>query len=428
MHKRSIAIVFTTSVLLAVLCYLYGLWLFYAPPTDWMTAVTVSLCAIPIAWAVVRLIPHLLSFLSGEDEPHLAQSGARTYRRCGTRELFKLVLLVMALRLIEMAVGYLIHFHVYGYTDTFFQVQKMWLSNGALLFGRARGFYMQVLLWMFCYFSGACAAAALYYLILVDFNRSTARRAVRYLFFLPAACMLMKTSMQPVFLLCSVLCLLFMRKRYFPIANLFAMLAAIAHPFGCLLFVPICVEFVQVLIANAHAHKEMGKGYVGKQVGNGISFLLIPAGVGIVLLYSLLRYGDFTHIYAAYGYALSNPFTTVATFLHRFVASPFALGGFLANVLFPLLYLFGVAAVTVLAVGRIRTSYVLYLLLFFLAALCTGDLCKLPGLLTMCAVLPVTMASLTKRRWVDVLLLIGCGVLWFVYLGLFISGTMGTPL
>ena len=430
---------------MTVLALLYGLSLYLHMPKYWETIVLSTLIYLLFTAATLRLIRLLVSFLAGGSEPHMNREGDRTFRRCGVRELCKLILLLMALRLIEILLTYVLHFRLFGYDGTFFEVQRIWLDyyhaeTAFPLYG-----YLSNLFWVVSfnynharfigsYLFTAMAGAALYYLVQLDFDRKTARRAVRYFFFLPASCLLMGTVPDGLFLLVSIGCLLFLRKRMYIVANAFALLATLTHALGALLFFPILLEYAVFVIDNVRSNREMEKGYTLKQVFNALSFLLVPIGIGLVILYSKARFDDPIAIYRAaaetYGLAPCTLSDALFTWFDRVfeatrVIRPETVSVLLASVVFQVLYLVGGCVLVLLGCERIRSSHVLLMLLTIVAVLCTGRMSDTARYLTMTAPFVIVLAVRIRRAWVDFVLSIAFIGIWILYFYAVIAGYTG---
>ena len=445
MQKKNIVQLCISLIVLTVLAALYGLSLFLHMPRYWETIVLSTLIYLLFTAATLRLIPVGISFLSGGSEPHMNRVGDRTFRRCGVRELCKLILLLLFLRLFEVLLTYVLHFRLFGYDSTFFEVQRIWLdfyhSEMAFpLYG-----YLSDVFWVVSfnfnharfigsYLFTAIAGAALYYLVQVDFDRKTARRAVRYFFFLPLSCLLMGTVPDGLFLVLSIGCLLFLRKRYYIVANVFAMLATLTHALGVLLFFPVLLEYAVYIIGNVRSNREMEKWYPLKQLFNALSFLLVPIGIGLVALYAYLRFGDPLSLYRAaaqmYGIAPCTMSDALFTWFDRIfdatrVIRPDTVITLLASALPQVIYLIGGCLLILLGCERIRTSHVLWMLLIVAAVLCTGSLDHTARMFTMVAPFTAVLAVRVKRKWMDMLLSVLFIASWFVYFYAFIAGYTG---
>ncbi|MBR0081313.1 MAG: hypothetical protein IJP98_01085 [Clostridia bacterium] len=436
------ASIWVTSVLLAALVALYGLWIVTETPSYWETFLFVTLLMLMLAAAIIRLVPFVLTYFATGKEPHLERDGERTYRRCGLRELTRVVLWILILRVVQLLLTYLIHFWLFGYTETFFRVQRIWLDFYHVEMCFPAYPLLSNLFWfvtfnfnharfLSAYFCTAVAGAMLYYWTLLDFDRSVARRAVLIFFLLPASFLLLGTLPDALFLLFSMICLMFARKRQFVLANLFAMLSVMTHVFGALLFVPCIIEFAQTLREDMQTHREEGSGYLWRRISAAVSFLLIPLGFVLVMLYSDRMFGSPTALFEAaqsrYGYHASLPFSSVAALCDRFLEALRTTSGNellyeLGNTIPNLLYLLLGAAMLILAPGRIRTSYIAYMLITFFAVLCAGVLLEAPRLLSLCTPFLLTLVLSVRKRAVRYPLFFVSFALLLLYLTAVVGG------
>ncbi len=424
-----------------MLAFLYGLSLYAKMPAYIETIVFSAVLLIAFGAGLLRLVPALSSMLMGEEESHMVKEGDRTYRRCGTRELFKLFLLVLLARALEFPLTYAVHFLQFGYQGTFFEVQRLWLDfyspeTAFPLYG-----YLSNIFWIFTvnynharfigsYFFTALAVVALYYLVQLDYDRKTARRSVRYFLLLPFSAVLMATVPDGLMLLFSVLCLLFIRKRMFPLANLFAMLATMTDAFGVLLFLPVLASYISFLIGNIRSNREMEKGYFLKQVGNALSFLLVPIGVGLVVLYSALRFHDATALYAqafsGAGVGISPLFdwSDAALQKARFVggdSTKILLGTYLPQAV---ALVFG-TVMLLLSVGTLPTSYSLLMAAALVMTVAVGRVGDAARIITVTAPFPIALAARVKNRWIDAVITVLLLAAWIAYFYVFIAGATG---
>ncbi len=431
-----------------MLALLYGLSLYLHTPRYWETVVLSTLIYVLFAAAILRFVQVLVTFLAGGSEPHMNREGDRTFRRCGVRELCKLILLLLLLRLLEILLTYVLHFKLFGYDGTFFEVQRVWLDfyhveTAFPLYG-----YLSDVFWVVSfnfnharfigsYLFTALAGAALYYLVQLDFDRKTARRAVRYFFALPVSCLLLGTVPDGLFLLVSIGCLLFLRKRLYAAANAFAMLATLTHALGALLFFPILLEYVVYIVDNVRSNREMERGYTIRQMFNALSFLLVPCGIGLVILYSYLRFGDALALYHAAAETMGVKPTVISTALFTWfdgifdatrVISAETTAALLAGALPQLIYLIGGCLLILLGCEHIRTSHVLLMLLTVAAVLCAGRTDAIARYLTMTAPFTVALAVRVKRRWTDAVLTVVFLAGWVLYFYAFIAGYTGGAL
>lgn len=431
-----------TAVLLLLLLAGYGVWLVLETPQYWETYVFISVLFLLFSIAIIRFIPYLIVYMITGSEPHLDRIGERTYRRCGMRELAKITLLILILRLLHVMLTYLIHIVLFGYTETFFKVQRLWLNFYHPQFSFPAYPILSNLFWfvsfnfnharfLSSYLYTALAGAALYYWVLVDFDRPAARHAMLFFFLMPASCLLLGTLPDGMFLLFSILSLMLMRRRRFILSNLFAMLAVMTHIMGALLFVPCIIEFSEKLIGDAKSHREEKHGYLLQQIASALSFLLVPLGFAVVLAYSRYLFGDTTSIFHSlmdyYGYHPASPLTSAAGLMNRFLEAFHTTAGNdfwteMGNTVPNLIYVLFGAVLLVFAPGRIRTSYIAYMLVTFFAVLSTGVLLEIPRLLSMCCPFVLTLTLTVKKRWLQRILYIVCFGGFLLYLTAVVGG------
>ena len=428
-----------------MLAVLYGLSLYLYTPDYWETIVLSALICILFGAACVRFTGALVDETVGESLPDEIRSGDRTYRRCGVRELSKLILLILAFRLIELLLTYVLHLKLFGYSDTFFTVQRLWLDFHDATTTFPLYTYLSELFWIFTfnhnharfiasYVFTALAGAALYYLVVQDFDRKTARRAVRYYLFLPLSCLLMGTVPDGLFLLLSATCLLFMRKKLYPLANFFAMLATMTHALGVLLFFPVLFEYAMFLINNLRSNREMGKGYLPKQVFTSLSFLLIPIGVGLVMLYSQLQFGDWIALYrAAIGVEHAGDSFGIGMLFRWFdaifdttrVIAPGTIAHLCASSIPQFVYLVAACVLVLLGRKHVRVSYQLLIVITVPVMIGLGRMDEFARAMTMTVPFYIALSTLVRRKTTDALLTIVMLTCWIVYFYAFIAGYTG---
>ncbi len=431
-----------TAVLLLLLLAGYGVWLITEPPQYWETYAFVSVLFLLASTAIIRFVPYLIVYMVTGSEPHLDRIGERTFRRCGMRELAKITLLILILRTLHILLTYLIHLWLFGYTETFFKVQRLWLNFYHAQFCFPAYPILSNLFWfvsfnfnharfLSSYLCTALSGAALYYWVLVDFDRPAARHALLFFFLMPASCLLLGTLPDGMFLLFSILSLMVMRKRKFILSNLFAMLAVMTHILGALLFVPCIIEFSEKLIGDAKSHREEKHGYLLQQIASALSFLLIPLGLAVVLTYSKYLFGDTISIFRSlmdyYGYHPASPLTSAAGLMDRFLEALHTTAGNafwteMGNAIPNLLYVLLGAVLLALAPGKIRTSYIAYMLVTYFAVLSSGVLLETPRLLSMCSPFVLTLTLTVKNRWLQRMLYFVCFAGFLLYLTAVVGG------
>ena len=424
-----------------MLASLYGLSLYAEPPAYWESVAIGALLSVLFGAGCIRLVPSLTSVLIGEEEAHLMREGERTFRRCGTRELLKLFLIVLAVRLLEFPLTYLVHYRLFGYTGMFFEVQRLWLDLYHVETAFPLYDWLSNVFWIITgnfnharfigsYVFTSLAVVALYYLVQQDFDRKTARRSVRYFLLMPFSFALMGTVPDGLFLLLSILCLLFIRKKQIAAANLFAMLAVMTHALGLLLIVPILMSFLSDLIHGIRSGREIGKAGFLKKTLEALTILLIPVGAGLVMLYANARFGDafslYRHALGTSGVGISGlfRFTDAGLQLSQTV-DPNPLPVLLSAYLPQLLYLTFALVMIILACGKLSTPSVLLMIAAIVATVATGWVSSTARIVTMIAPFVITLAVRVKNRWADAAVTVLLFMGWLAYFYAFIAGYTG---
>lgn len=421
MQKRKTARILLSVIPVTVLITIFALQMLKTPPQYIETLFCIAVVFLLLIFAWIRLVPHLISYMLGEENILRERIGARTYRRCGARELFRIFLIALALRLMQFVFTYIVHFTAFGFTDTFFVIQRLWLEfyDAAVSFPLYH--WLSHIFWVVSYnfnharfltsylFTGL-AAGALYFWTYQDYDRPVARRALKFFFLFPASCLLMGTLPDGLFLTLSAFCLFFVARKQFVFANLFAMFASMTHPIGVLLLVPGLLSYAQTLLKEYRLHQSLTKKYVREQVWNALSFLLIPMALGFVMLYSKVQFGDAIQLFEnalsqREGVGFFGSLTTMidsnfavmrSATMAELVRGWIETGSvLLTTVAFSCLLIF--------SIGKIRTSYALYMLLFLAVVMSTGFATESARILLLCAPLYLSASLLADRKWKDAL-------------------------
>ncbi len=443
---------------------MYGLWLLSEPPKYYESLIAATLAMALFAVCYILFVPRLMAFFV-ENEPVSVPNEMmlRTKRRCGAREILVLLTAVCIFRVLMVFLSYHFYNLHYGYTCTIFSAQRMWAAwsdaphymfiaehgyvteaasaNSEFLTLVFLPFYSYVTSffalisenyvragYFVSHISTVLGCAMLYLLVKIDFDRKTARRAVKYFCILPAACLLYATMSDGLFFLLSVTALYCARKKYIPLAALFAAFAAYTRIIGVVLLVPLVMEYVRLLLTERRLKREHRWKFVVKQTFTGLSLLLIPLAIGTYLLQNYLVSGNafqiliyqrenwsqgFSYFFRTVGYQTDNLIRSVLA-----SDTETSLGLCLPN----LLYIFSSLAVLLLTVKKMRASYVAYYFAYFFVAVSVSWLLSAPRYLTCCFPLILGLAMLTKKKYVDIPLTIICLAGFVLYLYGFVNG------
>lgn len=457
MRKRIWAQAAISVVPLAALLTFYCLWLFSATPEYIESVISGSVLFALAAILYIRFVPRLISFFM-PDETALSSDGAvgmRSGRRSSAREILVLLAAVVAFRVAILLICYWMYYAENGYTCTFFSAQRMYGAQGDARHYMAiaeHGYVSDttdganltlVFLPLYSYLTRLFAIVSqnyvrsgffvnniaaivsclvLYALVKDEYDRKTARRAVRYFCILPAACLLYANMSDSLFFLLSVTSFYFMRKKRIPLAALAAGLAAYTRLIGVVLFVPLVMEYVHNLLAERKKPSLELKGFAIKQTLYGVSLLLVPLAIGVYLYQNYLVSGNWFQflIYQNENWhqSFSMFFRTAGYqtdyFISNLVSSNFrsAFATWFPN----LIAIFSALAVLLLSQKRMRASYVAYFIAYFFTAVGVSWLLSGPRYLLCCFPLVLGFALITEKKYVDIPLTIVSFAAFLLYM------------
>jgi len=269
------------------------------------------------------------------------------------------------------------------------------------------------------------AAGAMFYkLMRLDYDKQTSLRAIKYVCILPGIFFFAAPMSESLFLLCSVSCVYFARKRKWPIACLFGGYAAFTRSLGLVLLVPVVFEFINYMV-NKEFLNGKRKHIVLRELLNTASVLLIPLGFGVYCYINYKVSGDpFKFLYYQkehWGQETGWFFNTASYQTDRLIAEfsddlNVMLGLWLPN----LVSSFSALAVMFFSAKKLRPSYTAYALAYFVVAIGATWLLSAPRYLAALFVLPAGLAVLTENRRTDTILTVACTAASVFYLYAFI--------
>jgi len=290
----------------------------------------------------------------------------------------------------------------------------------------------------------------LYELALLDMDRSSARRAVKFQFLLPAAFLFCAPMSDSLFLLLSVTCLYLMRKEQFLAACLMAGLAAFTRVQGVLLIAPLLMEMIRHCLNERRVAPETFRPW--RHVGRFTSLLVVLLGFGLYLYINYDVTGNplqfLTYQKEHWNQQLGWFFNTAAYQTEELVLCsvndlPQALGLWLPNLIallgglvlvLPALRFTPKTAEELLqeeetpaqeairAASPLRASYGLYYLVYYFFSMGATWLLSAPRYLACAVPLSLALALVTKKRWVNGLMTILLLVLQVLYLAAYVQG------
>lgn len=453
-RQTALKTVFTVTPL-AVLCILYGLWLVLEPPAYLESALYGGLVLGLFCLLYARFVPQCAAYLEkGEEQEEVL---CRTHR-VGPLEVVRLLFFILAGRVLMYVLAYLISLRFNGYTDTFFEVQKIWADHpdapryiSIVNKGYAvdvEGQYLNLLYgplypllirlfspfysssiragFLFSNLNAVLSGLFLYELVLHDRDRRSARRAVRYFCLLPPTFLLSCVEATSTFMLLSIVCVYCARKKQIALASLFGGLAAVTQIGGLALVVPVLLEFLAKPAAPLQEGEKNWKRQLIRWL-EGLSILLIPAAFGAYLLINRAVSGNL-FAFVDYMTAAGRQYTLFCQAggsLMDGLISAYARYDYqtLLAVWMP-----GVVCLVVSLGCMIRghrrqpASYVGYYIAYLLLTVCTTGLTSIPRTLFACFPGILSLTSLTRNRWADWGILLMCLLTMGAYLGMFVLG------
>ncbi|MCL2670833.1 MAG: hypothetical protein FWF10_02220 [Clostridiales bacterium] len=481
-HKKKQLSGFETAQILLTVFPITGLgfWYFYNMRGWNFSSLAVSFLMLALVCVLFALfVPKLLNLKNEALQP-LFGMDAHT-RRAGRKyrlpEILWVVGGLLLFRFVLMVAGYALHYIIGGYQGTFLEVTKLWsspaLGNDAyhyMAIARYGGYttvanstpdgaeYLRlVFLPFYSYVVRALApivklfvrlflgiggdgivpsgilvsnlstiagGAVFYRLILFDFDRKVARRAIFYYCLVPISFILSVTMSDGLFFMLSVSALYAARKRNFLLAGILGALSAYTRILGILILAPIFLEYMQTYWARPE--KTLVASFPLRQTLNALALLLIPLGLGIYLFQNWQISGNafqFLIYQESNWYQGFSPFfrTPAIQFSHMIGADARTIFGLsLPN----LLAIFLSLILLISQHRKLRASYIAYGGLYIIIATSTRWLLSAPRYLFCCFPILIALALGTRKRWwVDVLISFIFGACYVVYFYIYL--TMG---
>ncbi|MBE7064548.1 MAG: hypothetical protein E7384_01870 [Ruminococcaceae bacterium] len=253
------------------------------------------------------------------------------------------------------------------------------------------------------------AAGAMFYkLMRIDCDKQTSLRALKFLCLIPGIFFFVAPMSESLFLLCSVSCIYFARKRKWFFACVFGGYAAFTRTLGLVLIVPLIMEFINYLV-NKEYVEERRTPHVREKVFvflNAFSIFLIPAGFAVYCYINYKVSGDpFKFLYYQkehWSQEFGWFFNTASYQTEHLISSAkdnfsTMLGLWIPN----LLSSFSTLVLLIFTVKKLRASYSAYAIAYFVAAIGATWLLSGPRYLLALFVIPVGISTLTENRKAD---------------------------
>lgn len=386
----------------------------------------------------VRFIPQWMHAWNGElEQPAPAPLGKRSNRGRRMHPFFKIILVVLLSRVLIFIVAYLLTILQEGYSGGILDRLDIWNPLGTdtrhylsiAEFGYQTEGDARLLLVFFPFYplvvrafhyifqnylvSGLFVSNMmflfsgylLYELALLDADRRTALRAVKYLCILPATCLFCAPMSDSLFLFLTLACVYLARKKRYVFSAIVGFFAAFTRVPGVLLLAPVCFELIADVV-RAHKTGSIDKRFVWASIGNFASLLLIPLGLGLYLFINYHLTGDWFR-FLEYQRANWNQgmgwFFNTAEYQTNYALSAYSSGSTTLYGLWTpnLVYLFGALAIMIGAQKKLRPSYIAFFILYYAVTMGATWLLSAPRYLTAAFPLALGLSAITEKRWAD---------------------------
>lgn len=310
--------------------------------------------------------------------------------------------------------------------------------------------------------SGLCFAGAgtmLYRLVRLDHSHMHAIQVLKYLCILPGAFFFAAPMSESLFLLLSVSCIYFLRKKDWFVACVLAGMAAFTRSLGLALFVPVLYEMIADHVETATqepSNKAIYRATSGASHKTSDKAIYQAASEGTQkasdvkehLLRNAVKYGNLIFILFGFGcylfinYQVSgNPFQFLIYQKEHWYQS---FGLFFNTVSYQidyawssiqeqdfhtlmglwlpnLIYIFSSLIIMLAAVKKLRPSYTAYFLIYYVIAIGATWLLSAPRYLLTLFPIAMALATVSRKRWLDTALTIGLTVLFVLYAYMFVN-------
>ena len=447
---------------MAVLFILYGLWLVLDTPVYVESMILGGVILLLYLLLYIQLVPAVYDYILGENQDSLSITVKRT-SRIGTRELLRLIIMLVIGRGIIMLGAFLWSLYLKGYTETVFSIQHIWADHpyaGNIISiankgytvdaGNSPGEYYNLLFpplyslvvrlispfylssiragFFVSNVNAILSGIVLYLLVLHDSDRRSAVRVLWYYSVLPPNILLTCTIPASTFLLLSILCVYCARKKHFVISSLLGAMAALTDRVGIALVIPLLLEFLNDMTIQYRSLTEVTWRFYLKKGLIGASLILVPLGFIIYLVINHMVAGDFFSYVKYYEQLYNSSFalfyrvcgSLTDKLLNAFRQYEFSV---VYGLCLPSLLFAGCSLVLMLILKKeIRVSYLAYFMICFPVILSQTGIMDAPRQLFCCFPIIIALTRFTKNRYVDWCLSMLCIIGSIAYLGMYVAG------
>ena len=447
-----------TAVPLLLLLFFFARWALLTPPETPAALIAAALLTFLVALCGIRVIPAWRAAWSRQIWlPARPAEGKRSGRPARLHPTLKILLWLTLYRLALFALVYAVVLHQDGYNGGIFDNLYLWNRVGSdsrhylniaenwyavsgddrllLVFMPLYPIVVRAFHYIFdnylisgLFVSHVCCVFAgyvFYELALLDHDRDTAMRSLKYLCILPASFLLSAPLSDSLFLLLSVSCVYMMRKDRYLLSGIYGGLAAFTRAPGILLFAPVCFELVGRVLRELPENRQNTKWAWGV-IGRVAAMLLSPCGFLLYLGVNESVSGDpfmfltyqREHWHQQMGWFFASAATQADSALTTFSDNrEMVLGLWAPN----LVYLFASLGLVTAAQNKLRASHVAYFILYYGVCMGATWLLSAPRYLTACYPLALSLGVLTRKKWADTAATLLCTGLLLYYLYAFVN-------
>ena len=444
-----------SSACLAALAVCYGVWVSEQKDIGILSVVTSILVTLLFGVLLIWLVKAIIDAWFGKrDEdtvrPLLRTDGARRY------EVLKVGAYILVSRFVVFLLVYLMYTAMHGYKggilDTLEEIWKRFDSPSYL--GIAERWYVTsgdpqyhivffplfpIVIRLFNYITGNTFASAmlvsllssvgagmmLYKLLLIDYSEKISKFTVLLVFIFPAAFFFSAPMTESLFLLISVTCLYFTRKKLYLFAGVFGALAAFTRSQGVLLMVPMGIEAVRELIIMFKTKdKNAWRGLASRLTG----IIIVPVGLLMYIWVNYSVWGDafkFLEIQREHwSQGLSFFFNTVSYQTDLFIRNldkvnvETAWGLWFSN----LAAIFGTLIIVICGAKKLRASYLGYFAAYFVMSIGATWLISAPRYMTVAFPVMLALATMCKKWSKKIITIVVIAAMSLLYTAAFVAG------
>ncbi|MBO4298276.1 MAG: hypothetical protein J5602_00845 [Clostridia bacterium] len=249
---------------------------------------------------------------------------------------------------------------------------------------------------------------ALYHIVNAQYGERTARRAVLLLMFAPLSLVFSVPYAESMFLMFTLLAVLFAHNRRFAWAGVFGMLSAATRLIGVLVFVPVFMESLKYLHTLDLRRRNPGR-FFSKLGLYALTSLLIFLGTGVYLIVNRVVAGHPLAFVETLSTEWSQTFGSIWNTQSYSIQSAFNYGDIawqLGTWIPQSLYIFAIALVILTMSTTIPPADGLYAWLYLVITMSPSWMLSGPRTLTSMYPLYIMLALVSRKKWYYVALMV----------------------